>query len=197
MVRNVLGSVLALIGAAAAVWSPFRAWYDGRPGRYYAVGELFTGRGVGDARAELFLSLFLPFLAAALVALAGVVFRSRLAVALAGVVVLGFTVLWMVRVGQAMGELVVTGDGRGLGWGVVGGLGGGLLLLLGALLMSGRRPARTAPVPPVSPPPTAADGPPGPVTGRDTAETRTWDRPDRPPPGPSGPPDPPLGGSRS
>ncbi|WP_445395012.1 hypothetical protein ACSMX9_17400 [Streptomyces sp. LE64] len=161
MARNVLGSLLALLGATAAVWSPFRAWYDGRPGRYYEVGELFTARGVSDARAELFLSLFLPFLAAAVLALVGVVLRSRLAVAVAGVVVLGFTVLWMVRTGQAMGELAVTSDGRGLGWGVVGGLGGGLLLLLGAAVMSGRRPARAryGTVPPRGEPP--PEPPPG------------------------------------
>ncbi|MFE9659127.1 hypothetical protein [Streptomyces sp. NPDC005955] len=169
MARNVLGSLLALIGAAAAVWSPFRAWYDGRLGRYYEVGELFSGPGVTDARAELFLSLFLPFLGAALVVLAGVVFRSRPAVALAGLVVLGFTVLWMVRVGQALGELAVRGDGSGLGWGVVGALGGGLLILLGALVMAGR-PKRSA-APAAQPPPPSTD----------TAETRTWDRPPDPP----------------
>ncbi|NEC66205.1 hypothetical protein [Streptomyces sp. SID9727] len=33
MIRNVLGAVLALAGAAAAVLSPFRDWYDGRLGR--------------------------------------------------------------------------------------------------------------------------------------------------------------------
>ncbi|MFC8534629.1 hypothetical protein ACFUJY_11825 [Streptomyces sp. NPDC057249] len=33
MIRNVLGAVLALAGAAAAVPSPFRDRRDGRPGR--------------------------------------------------------------------------------------------------------------------------------------------------------------------
>ncbi len=47
MIRNVLGAVLALAGAAAAVLSPFRDWYDGRLGRHYRLGgDLFTGTGV-------------------------------------------------------------------------------------------------------------------------------------------------------
>ncbi|MFJ6569943.1 hypothetical protein ACIQNU_21230 [Streptomyces sp. NPDC091292] len=138
MVRNVIGSVLALIGAAAAVWSPFLAWYDGRLGRTYRVPELFTANGVTGARAELFTSLFLPFAAAALITLIGIALRSRLVVALAGVIVLGFTVLWMVRVGQAAGSLVVAGDGTGLGLGVAAAFGGGALLLIASGVMSGR-----------------------------------------------------------
>ncbi|MFF3643994.1 hypothetical protein [Streptomyces sp. NPDC002564] len=138
MVRNVLGSVLALAGATAAVLSPFRAWYDGRHGRDFRLDELFSGAGVTDAGAELFGSLFLPFAFAALLTLVGVVLRARLPVALAGVLVLGFTVLWMVRQGQAEGSLAVAGDGSGLGQGVLGGLCGGVALLLGAALMTGR-----------------------------------------------------------
>ncbi|MFJ3724113.1 hypothetical protein ACIPYQ_16275 [Streptomyces sp. NPDC090045] len=53
MIRNVLGSLMGLIGAAAAVWSPFRAWYDGRHGRGYRVLELFTAAGITDHRAAL------------------------------------------------------------------------------------------------------------------------------------------------
>ncbi|MFF1378673.1 hypothetical protein [Streptomyces sp. NPDC058308] len=138
MIRNVVGSVLALIGATAAVWSPFRAWYDGRHGRDFRIEELFSGGGITGAGAELFGSLFLPFAFAALLTLVGLVLRSRLLVALAGVLVLGFTVLWMVRQGQAEGGLAVAGDGSGLGQGLLGSLGGGVLLLLGAALMSGR-----------------------------------------------------------
>ncbi|MFI8790745.1 hypothetical protein [Streptomyces sp. NPDC055105] len=142
MVRNVLGSILALIGATAAVSSPFRAWYDGRHGRYYRLGDLFTGAGVTDARATLFGSLLLPFVVAAAATLIGIVLRSRLLVAFAGVVVLAFTVLWMVRVGQAEGRMVVAGDGSGLGLGVAGAVVGGALLLLGAAVMSGRQKGR-------------------------------------------------------
>ncbi len=137
MIRNVVGSVLALVGATAAVWSPFRAWYDGRHGRDYRIGDLFSG--ITETRAGVIGSILLPFAVAALLAVVGVVLRSRVLVAVAGVVVLGFTVLWMVRVGQAEGSLVVSGDGRGLGDGVANAVGGGILLLLGALVMAGRR----------------------------------------------------------
>ncbi|MFF0476716.1 hypothetical protein [Streptomyces sp. NPDC004284] len=179
MIRNIVGSVLALAGATAAVWSPFRAWYDGRHGRDYAIGELFTG--ITDAKADVVGSILLPFAFAALVTLVGVLLRSRLLVALAGLVVLGFTILWMVRVGQAEGGLTVDGAGTGLGDGVANALGGGILLLLGALVMSGRRhhvhrvdgpPPPTRPTP-AGPPP---DG--GPQAPDPYAETRTFDVPD-------------------
>ncbi|MFG3308405.1 hypothetical protein [Streptomyces wuyuanensis] len=138
MVRNVIGSVLALAGAAAAVCSPFRAWFDGRQGIDYRVQDLFGG--ITDAQTEIVSSIVLPYAFAALVTLLGVVLRSRLLVALAGLVVLGFTVLWMVRQGQAAGYLSVGGGLPGLGDGVAAALGGGFLLLLGAVVMRGRAP---------------------------------------------------------
>ncbi|UPT43893.1 hypothetical protein [Streptomyces sp. WAC00303] len=136
MIRNVLGSLVALAGAASAVLSPFRDWYAGRAGQDYRVEDLFGG--ITAAESGVLVSMLLPFLAAALLVVLGVVLRSRLVVALAGLVVLGFTILWMVRQGQAAGSLVVAGDGSGLQVGVVNALAGGLLMLIGALLMSGR-----------------------------------------------------------
>ncbi|MER7173569.1 hypothetical protein [Streptomyces mesophilus] len=158
-VRNVLGSVLALAGAAAVVWSPFRAWYDGRLGRDYRIDELFSADGVTDDKAQLFGSLFLPFLFVAMVTLVGVVVRSRLLLAFAGIVAMGFAVLWMVRVGQAEGSLSVDADGNGLDVGAGSAFVGGAMILLAALIMSGR-PRRAAPAPaaPASTVPTL-DGP--------------------------------------
>ncbi|MCK7626274.1 hypothetical protein MUU72_24755 [Streptomyces sp. RS10V-4] len=180
MVRNVLGSLIALIGAAAAVWSPFRPWYDGRQGSDIRIEDLFgglTGNG-----ATLFGSLLLPMAFAGLLTLVGVVLRSRLLITLAGLVVLGFTILWMVRQGQSAGEL--TAGAHGLGVGAANALGGGALLILGALVMRGR-PRRVpahedderderAPHPP--PGPWAPDHPPAPEghSGpRASAPTRT------------------------
>lgn len=140
MVRNIIGSVLAVIGAASAVASPFQAWYDGRHGQDYRVEDLFTG--ITGTSSDLWLSLLLPFVFAALVTLIGLVLRSRLLVALAGVVVLGFTIVWMVRQGQANGSLSLTSDGTGLGLGVAAAFGGGVLLLIAAGVMSGRRRKR-------------------------------------------------------
>ena len=137
MIRNVLGSVVALVGAAAAVQSPFHSWFDDRLGRDYRIQDLFDG--ISGVSSSVMGSILLPFLFAALVTLVGVVLRLRWVVVLAGLIVIGFTVLWMVRQGQEAGSLTVDGDGNGLGWGVAQALAGGLLLLLGALLMSGRQ----------------------------------------------------------
>ncbi|MET9884979.1 hypothetical protein ABZZ20_17975 [Streptomyces sp. NPDC006430] len=160
MMRNVLGSVLGLIGAAAAVRSPFRAWYDGRPGRDYRIQDLFTGAGVTDAGAALLGSILLPFLVAALLVLGAIVVRSRLLMACAGIVVLGFTVLWTVRQGQAAGSIAVGSEGQGIGDGVASAYGAGALILLGAAVMSGR-PTRSSPqrVAPEVPPEVPPDGP--------------------------------------
>ncbi|MBD3554059.1 MULTISPECIES: hypothetical protein [Streptomyces] len=137
MIRNLLGSLVALAGAASAVLSPFRPWYDGRLGRDYRVRDLFEGITLTES--GVLVSILLPFLAAAALVVLGAVLRSRLVTAFAGVVVLGFTVLWMVRQGQAAGSLAVSGDGSGLRVGVVNALAGGVLMLIGAALMRGRR----------------------------------------------------------
>ncbi|MFI8521376.1 hypothetical protein ACIGEZ_26670 [Streptomyces sp. NPDC085481] len=200
MIRNVVGSVLALAGATAAVWSPFRAWYDGRHGSDYRIEDLFGG--ITDADSEVIGSILLPFAFAALVTLVGIVLRSRLLVALAGVIVLGFTILWMVRVGQAEGGLAIDSGGQGLGDGVANAFGGGVLLLIGALVMSGRpqrhttrvdrapahpAPDERAPDPypapdPDHPAPDAYPTPPSPYTGpTQTAGTPSWDREPPPP----------------
>ncbi|MFE6779827.1 hypothetical protein [Streptomyces sp. NPDC057702] len=139
MVRNVFGNLIALIGATAVVWSPFRAWYDGRHGRDVRVDDLFGGLdGARGIEVGLLRSLFLPMACAAVLALVGLVSRRRPLVALAGLVALGFTVLWMVRQGQAAGSLMVDGDGNGLGPGVAGALGGALLLLIASAVLGGR-----------------------------------------------------------
>jgi hypothetical protein len=140
MIRNVIGSILALVGATAAVLSPFRDWYDGRLGRDYRIQDLFGG--ISQTEGALATSILLPMAFAALVTLVGLLLRSRLLVVLAGVIVLGFTVLWMVRQGQAAGSLTVGSDGEGLGFGVALAAGGGVLLLLAAALMSGRHAPR-------------------------------------------------------
>lgn len=137
-IRNTIGLILAVVGAAAAIWAPFRNWYDGRLGHDFRVWELFTGAGITDSGAGLFASMFLPLFVGALLTVLGVAFRSRLLVLIAGIVTLGFAVLWMVRQAQAQGSLTVTGDSDGLGSGVGLALIGGLLMLIGSAVMSGR-----------------------------------------------------------
>ncbi|WP_314174853.1 hypothetical protein [Streptomyces winkii] len=140
MARNVFGILLALVGAAAAAWSPFATWYGGRLGRDFKVDELFTSTGITGTQAALWTGLFAPMLGVAVLTLLAALLRSRLLVALAGLVVLGFTILWMVRQGQEAGTL--TAGAGGLGEGVGYAIGGGALLLVGALVMRGRRRGR-------------------------------------------------------
>lgn len=145
-IRNSIGLILAVVGAAAAVWAPFRNWYNGRLGHDFRVWELFTGAGVTDSGAGLFASMFLPLLVAAVLTLVGVVLQSRLLVLIAGIIALGFAVLWMVRQGQAQGSLTVAEDGNGLGSGIGLALAGGVLMLIASAVMGGRehRPAHRA-----------------------------------------------------
>ncbi|WP_328318056.1 hypothetical protein [Streptomyces sp. NBC_00388] len=142
--RNVLGSLVALVGAAAAVYSPFRNWYDGRHGTEYRIQDLFNGVTTGrpgDAGG----SILIPFAFSALLVVIGILLRSRLLVTVAGLITLAFTVLWMVRVGIAEHSLAISSGGRGLGLGVGDALVGGVLMLLGAGLMAGRRVRAAAP----------------------------------------------------
>ncbi|GAA2061271.1 hypothetical protein GCM10009801_03480 [Streptomyces albiaxialis] len=184
MIRNAVGSLLALLGAAAAVWSPFRSWYDGRLGRDFRIGQLFDSQGVTGDGASLMNGLFLPMLVAAVVTLLGLLLRSRLLVLLAGVLALGFTVLWMVRQGQAEGSLTAGGGGLDIGAGL--GLAAGALLLLAALVMSGRR-ARSARHRRTDGAEDEPNGPygtepgPGPYTGPDDTVVQPFpERPERP-----------------
>ncbi|ARF74461.1 hypothetical protein B7C62_21160 [Kitasatospora albolonga] len=185
MIRNILGSLVALAGAVSAVLSPFRDWYAGRAGQDYRVRDLFGG--ITATESGVLVSILLPFLFAALLVIAGVVVRSRIVVAFAGVVVLGFTILWMVRQGQAAGSLVVGGDGAGLQVGVANAAAGGVLMLIGALLMTGRgrgrdrgqgRRARSAPEPYAAPAPDQVDTwPPTQEPGM-SVQTTPWPEPE-------------------
>ena len=139
--RNVVGGLLAVLGAAVTLISPWQAWYNGRHGSTYKFWEVF-GTGITGSKSGIMDSVFLIFLVTAIVAVLGVLMRSRALVFVAGVVAFGFTILWMVRQGQAAGELTVSSNSRGLGAGVAVALGGGLLMIIGALVMTGR-PRRT------------------------------------------------------
>ncbi|MFE2373621.1 hypothetical protein [Streptomyces sp. NPDC059398] len=149
MMRNALGSLVALVGAAAAVYSPFRNWYDGRHGSEYRIQDLFNG--ITAHKPDAGGSILIPFAFAALITVIGILLRSRLLVTLAGLITIAFTVLWMVRVGIAEHSLAISSGGRGLGLGVGDALIGGVLMLLGAGLMRGRRAPAPAPAPPGAP----------------------------------------------
>ncbi|WP_052849751.1 hypothetical protein [Streptomyces avicenniae] len=140
MWRNTLGTVLAVLAAAAAIISVFFHWYGSRDGRLYKLTHLFTSDGITRANANLLTGLFLVMLVAAAVTLLGVLLMSRWLVALAGLIVLGFTILWMVRQYQVSDTLTV-GDGN-LKFPAVLALISGAVLWLASALMPGRRAAR-------------------------------------------------------
>lgn len=178
IIRNVLGSLVALVGAAAAVFSPFRNWYDGRHGSEYRIQDLFNG--ITATKPDAGGSILIPFAFAALVTVVGILLRSRLLVTLAGLITLGFTVLWMVRVGIAQHSLAISSNGRGLGLGVGDALVGGVLMLLGAGLMGGRR-VRAAAAPEAVPAPGPAPAPGPGAPGRTRTGPRRRTGPARPP----------------
>jgi hypothetical protein len=169
--RNIIGAVLTVLGAAATLVSPWQSWYAGRHGSTYKFWEVF-GNGITPSRSGIMDSIFLVFLVTAIVALAGVLLRSRTVVLVAAVVALGFSILWMVRQGNAAGELVITNKGTGLGMGVAAATGGSLLMLIGGLVMIGRPKAvrRAAPARASG---TTATAPAAPASG--TATTRAYD----------------------
>jgi len=140
-VRNSVGSLLALLGATATLISPWLAWYGGRHGSSYKFYEVF-GTGITSSVSGVMDSVFLVFLVAAIITIVGVVLRSRAVVLIAAVLALGFVILWMIRQGQAAGQLAVTGDSRGLGPGLAVAFGGALAMFIGALLMKGRHHRR-------------------------------------------------------
>ncbi|WP_405582648.1 hypothetical protein [Streptomyces sp. NBC_01190] len=140
MIRNTLGSLLALAGAVVVVQSPFHPWYGGRHGTGIRVDDLFTSVGATPHDAAPLGSLFLPMGFAALLSALGALMRSWLVETAAGLLVLGVTVLWMVRQAQFAGSLTAGGDGMDTG--VAFATGGALSFFLAGWLFHGRRKRR-------------------------------------------------------
>lgn len=159
MFRRILGSILVVLGTAGVVASPYEHWYQGRVGTDYKFFDLF-----GDitlTKTHVFASLALPMFFLGALALIAVVAGSRWMAGFAGLAVVVVTVLWGIQQERYSSGLVIDNHGRGLQQGVVNALGGGLLVLLGAFVMPGRRkkreaPAAAAPAPATAAPATAA-----------------------------------------
>ena len=143
MIRNISGGLLALIGAAAMLISPWMSWYAGRHGDSFKFYEVFGG-GITGSRSGVMDSLFFVFLVTAALTVVGVLMRSRSLVSLGAIIAFGTVILWMIRQYQVSSELVITSKGTGLGAGFWWGLVGGLIMVIGAAGMKGRAPRPAA-----------------------------------------------------
>ena len=142
MFRRVLASILILVGGAAALFSVARPWYKGREGSTYQLSDLFSN--IGATRASFANSLWVPMIVASAFALLAFAWQHAWMALVAAVIVLGFTILWIVQQARADGQFVIASNGQGINQGVTEALVGGLFLLIGGLVMPtrARRAAR-------------------------------------------------------
>ena len=100
--RRLIGLVLVVAAAVAAVWSAFVAWYGARNGTDIRVQDLFDH--ITLQKANTFGSVLIPVAVSAVLVLAGIVVWWRWLWALGGLVAIATAILWGVRQAQ-------TGDG--------------------------------------------------------------------------------------
>ena len=100
--RRLIGLVLVVAAAVAAVWSAFVDWYGSRNGSDIRVQDLFNG--ITLRTADSLGSLMVPLAISAVLVLAGIVVWWRWLWALGGLVAIATAILWGVRQAQ-------TGDG--------------------------------------------------------------------------------------
>ena len=82
--RRLIGLVLVLAAAAAAVWSAFLTWYASRDGTDIRIQDLFNGLTL--TKSNTFGSLLIPLAVSAVLVLAGIVVWWRWLWALGGLV---------------------------------------------------------------------------------------------------------------
>jgi hypothetical protein len=145
--RRLIGTVLGLIAAVAAVWSAFITWYGSREGSNIRIQDLFTTNGITLDSASTMNSIFLPLAFAALLCViyAAVGWRSPLV--LGGLVSIATALLWATSQAQTVAGLHadLVGPGPMLAAGA-----GALMLIAAAVAPPPRRrhrPAAAAPVP--------------------------------------------------
>jgi hypothetical protein len=136
MIRYVLAGLCALAGAAALIASAFWDWTGHREGKVIPVSQLWEGLGANST--GLAGSLFVPLAAAAVLALAGLLMRTRLVLAFGGLIGLATAGAFLIqqwRLKDGLNHLYQ-------GWTNAG--GGAALLIAAAILLPGRR-AQTLP----------------------------------------------------
>ena len=101
--RRLIGLVLVVAAAAAAVWSAFVDWYGDREGQDIRLQDLFNGITLQSS--DTMASLLIPMLISAVLVLAGILVWWRWLWALGGALVLATVILWAVRQAQTVGGL--------------------------------------------------------------------------------------------
>ena len=109
--RRLIGLVLVVAAAVAAVWSAFLGWYGGRPGTEIRVQDLFDR--ISSQTADSLGSLLIPLAVSAVLVLAGIVVWWRWLWALAGLVAIATVVLWAARQAQTPAGLHAAAMGNG------------------------------------------------------------------------------------
>lgn len=136
--RRLTSVVLALLGAVAAVWSAFIAWYAGREGSNIRVGDLFNS--LTTVNSATMTSLFIPMGIAALLALIFIGSGWRWTLVLGGVIAIATPLLWGIRQAQTPSGLSASLVDAGP-WLAAG---SGALMLIGAALAPAIRHRRAA-----------------------------------------------------
>ncbi|MFG3497214.1 hypothetical protein [Streptomyces sp. NPDC047928] len=139
MARTTVASLLGLAGAAALVLSAFQPWYENRDPRSVPAQDLFTGlddAAAAGAAGPLWTSMLLPLAAAAAIGVLALIARSKVLLALAGLVALATGVLWVVQ--QAVHVAPVSFGFTDLERGLWNAAGGVLLLLIATAVLPGR-----------------------------------------------------------
>ena len=130
--RRLIGLVLVVVAATAAIWSAFLDWYGNRNGSDIRLQDLFDQMTLQTA--DSLGSLFIPMLIGAVLVVAGIVVWWRWLWALGGVVVLTTVVLWLVRQAQTPAGLhaVLVGAGPWLA------ASAGALMLIASVVATAR-----------------------------------------------------------
>jgi len=124
--RRLIGTLLGLIAAVAAVWSAFLSWYAGREGSNIRIQDLFEGITLDSA--STMNSVFLPLAFAALLCLVYAIVGWRSLLVLGGLVCLATTLLWAIRQAQTAAGL----QADLVGWGPQLAAGAGVLMIIAA-----------------------------------------------------------------
>jgi hypothetical protein len=109
--RRLIGLVLVVAAAVAAVWSAFIAWYGPRDGSDIRIQDLFDHLTL--QKADTFGSLLIPLAISAVLVLAGIVVWWRWLWALGGLVAIATAILWGVRQSQTFDGLHANLMGNG------------------------------------------------------------------------------------